>query len=160
MRAWILPTVAALALVVTGCVTVSDIERLGQIQESTFLELSAVQVEYQKKVEAALNEAALSDDARLQEIKEAAQVRNQALEEIAKLAGASVSQLVDVIERRTLATIEGVGTLTGNPLIDMLLSVLGASGLGVFGANKIRDHRRALRGEPVALTHQTPHHES
>lgn len=160
MRIWILPIVASLALIVTGCVTTSDIERLGQIQESTFLKLSTAQVEYQKKVEAALAETSLSDDARLQEIKEAAQVRNEAIEGIAKLAGTSVSQLIDVIERRTLSTIEGVGTLTGNPLIDMLLSVLGASGLGVFGANKIRDHRRALRGEPVALTHQTPHQES
>jgi len=132
-----------------GCVTTADIDALADIHQQSIQGVVEAQESYQQRVEALLADADRTEAERLAGLREAAEVRNKALEEIAKVAGTSVDQLVQLITARTQAAVEGVGTVTGNPLIDLLVNTLLAAGLGAVGADRLRDRRRLLRGEPV-----------
>lgn len=132
-----------------SCVTTADLQDLADIHEQSIEGIKVAQVEYQAKVEEILMDASKTEAERFEDLKEAADARNDAIETIAKMAGTSVEQLIAVIEARTEAAVEGVGTVTGNPLIDLLVNTVLAAGLGAAGADRIRDRRRRLRGEPV-----------
>lgn len=145
-----------LLFISVGCVTTADIDALARIHQESIAGVVEAQEEYQARVEVLLQDADRTEAERLAGLKEAAEVRNKALEEIAKVAGTSVDQLIHLITARTQAAVDGVGTVTGNPLIDLLVNTLLAAGLGAVGADRLRDRRRLLRGEPVGTaTH--PH---
>lgn len=148
MNRVVLPIAACLFLAI-GCVTTGDLQELADIHEQSIQGIKTAQVEYQSKVEDILADASKTEAERFEELKEAADTRNDAIEAIAKMAGTSVEQLIAVIEARTEAAVEGVGTVTGNPIIDLLVNTVLAAGLGAAGADRIRDRRRRLRGEPV-----------
>lgn len=148
MNRVVLPIAACLFLAI-GCVTTGDLQELADIHEQSIQGIKTAQVEYQVKVEDILADASKTEAERFEELKEAADTRNDAIEAIAKMAGTSVEQLIAVIEARTEAAVEGVGTVTGNPIIDLLVNTVLAAGLGAAGADRIRDRRRRLRGEPV-----------
>jgi hypothetical protein len=141
--------VATAVFVFMGCVTSSDLARLADIQSEAISGVVVAQEAYQERVEAILTDSSKDESERIDEIRKAAEVRNEALSELAKMAGTSVDQLVKIIQQRTQTAIEGVGTVTSNPLIDLILSVLAGAGAGIFGADKLRDKRRMARGEPV-----------
>jgi allophanate hydrolase subunit 1 len=148
MRNLIYTAIVGLFLAVS-CVTTADIDALADIHQQSIQGVVEAQESYQQRVEALLADADRTEAERLAGLREAAEVRNKALEEIAKVAGTSVDQLVQLITARTQAAVEGVGTVTGNPLIDLLVNTLLAAGLGAVGADRLRDRRRLLRGEPV-----------
>lgn len=151
MIKYILPIFACLFLVV-GCVTTGDLQELADIHGESLHGIKVAQEEYQAKLEGILADQTKSEAERYDDMREAAEARNKAIEEIAKAAGTSVDQLIAVIEARTKDAIEGVGTVTGNPLLDLFVNTLLAAGLGAAGADKIRDRRRLLRQEPVGVT--------
>lgn len=149
-------TAITLLFVSVGCVTTADIDALARIHEDSINGVVEAQEQYQARVEALLQDADRTEADRLDGLREAAEIRNKALEDIAKIAGTSVDQLIQLITARTQAAVDGVGTVTGNPLIDLLVNTLLAAGLGAVGADRLRDRRRLLRGEPVGTaTH--PH---
>ena len=53
----------------------------------------------------------------------------------------------------TVAAHQGV---TGNPLIDLVLGGVAATGTAIYGTNKMRDRKRVLRGEPVMSPYHAP----
>ena len=153
MKIWLYTAITCLFITV-GCVTTADIDTLAGIHERSIEGIVEAQDAYQRRVEELLADADRTEVERLTGLREASEVRNKALEEIAKVAGTSVDQLIQLITVRTQAAVDGVGTVTGSPLIDLLVNTLLAAGLGAVGADRLRDRRRLLRGEPVgSATH-------
>jgi len=148
MLRYILPIATGLFILV-GCVTTRDLRELADVHERSVVGLVEAQEAYQHRVEEILADQSKTDAERLESLRSASEIRNSALEEVARVAGTSVAQLVQLIEARTEAALNGVGTVTGNPLIDLLVNTLLAAGLGAAGADKLRDRRRLVRGEPV-----------
>lgn len=64
---------------------------------------------------------------------------------------ATVREVEERVEARTDAAVAAAtpAPITGNPAIDLLLGLAGTAVATGFGVNRMRDHRRALRGEPT-----------
>lgn len=128
----------AFCLLALGCVTARDLERLAEIHEDSVTGIQQTQVNYQRRIEDILADTTLSDDRRFAELRDAAKVRIESLESLAKLAGMNVEDLLRTVETRTVNAVETVGILTGNPLIDIILGSLLGVGAGAFGAKRLK----------------------
>lgn len=62
---------------------------------------------------------------------------------------ASVEAVERRVEDRTDAALASGVPITGNPAMDLLLTLGGTALATGFGVNRMRDHRRAMRGEPT-----------
>lgn len=71
--------------------------------------------------------------------------------ELMETHNASVEAVEERVEARTDAALAAATPIpiTGNPAIDLLLGLAGTAAATGFGVNKLRDRRRAMRGEPV-----------
>lgn len=121
--------ILALALLAASCVTAADLERR----------------------DAALARWQDSAQQRLEQLQSGTITRAE-YDRLAKEARGDLEgelkAVVETVKERT-AAIGEAGPITGNPLVDLIGTVLlGAAGT-YLGVNRARDHRRALRGEPV-----------
>jgi hypothetical protein len=152
---YILACVAILGLVV-ACVMPRDLVEFTDIQLEAVDRISVAQQEHQAKVEALLTDNTKTDAEIIEGLSQLSKEREAIVKAIAEETGQSVEELVQVIQDRTKKLADSAGTLTGNALVDILLTVLGAAGASTVATNSIRDKRRLVRGEPVAvqpLTH-------
>jgi hypothetical protein len=64
---------------------------------------------------------------------------------------AKVREVEDRVEARTEAAVAAAtpAPITGNPAVDILLGLAGTALATGVGVNRMRDHRRAMRGEPT-----------
>lgn len=142
---------SAAALCLWGCVTTADLVEFSDIQNEAIESIAQAQREHQDAVEALLADGTKTDEEIIEGLAQLAKEREAVVKAIAEETGQSVEELIKAIETRTKAVVGSAGTLTGNALIDLLLStLLGAAG-GAAGVNRIRDHRRLVRGEPVGV---------
>lgn len=141
---------------VPSCVTTGDLAEFTEIQQTAIDGIQVAQEEHQRKVEILLGDVTKTDSEILEGLQQISKEREAAVKAIAEQTGMSVKELIQVIEDRTKAVAGAAGTLTGNALVDLLLStLLGAVG-GAAGVNRIRDQRRLVRGEPIGTS--TPSH--
>lgn len=141
---------SASLLVLVGCVTPGDFQEFSDIQQVAITGIVEAQEQHQAKVEALLADTTKTREEVVEGLQELALERNAVIEQIAKEAGTSVQELLDLIRRRTEAVVTApAAPLTGHPIIDFLLQIAIAAGGGVVATNTIRDKRRLLRGEPV-----------
>lgn len=154
MIKYILAGVCSLGL--WACVTTADLAEFTGIQNEAIEGIAEAQREHQDAVEELLADSTKTDAEIIEGLAQLAKEREAVVKAIAEETGQSVAELLEAIENRTKAVVGSAGTLTGNALIDLLLStLLGAAG-GAAGVNRIRDNRRVARGEPVGvqpLTH-------
>ena len=148
--------VGCAALITWACVTTSDLVEFSEIQTEAIEAISEAQREHQRAVEELLADGTKTDAEILDGLAQLGKEREAVVKEIAAQTGKSVEELVQIIQERTKAVAGAAGTLTGNALVDMLLTALLGGGAAYAGVNKSRDNRRLVRGEPVGaqpLTH-------
>ena len=119
-----------LTLVITACVTPSDLRTLAAAQEDFQLEVLDV-----------LEDTTLTADEKVEKVAEAQDDLNTDIEE-----------LLALINERTTAIVKAPGALTGNGLLDLFLTGAASALAGASATNRIRDQRRLARGEPVTPT--------
>lgn len=140
-----------IALITWACVTTGDLEEFSGIQTEAIEAISEAQRDHQRKVEELLDDTTKTDAEILEGLAQLSKEREAVVKEIAEQTGKSVEELVQIIQERTKAVAGAAGTLTGNALVDMLLTALIGGGAAYAGVNKSRDNRRLVRGEPVAV---------
>lgn len=148
--------VAFIALYTWACVTTGDLQEFSTIQREAIEAVSEAQRQHQLAVEALLEDTTKTDEEILTGLAQLAKEREAVVKEIAEQTGQSVEELIQVIQDRTKAVAGAAGTLTGNALVDMLISIAVGGGAAAMGVNQIRDKRRMVRGEPTGvlpLTH-------
>ena len=117
-----------------SCVLPSDIAELRQAQS----DLAAATAADLRQLELGVITRAEFD---------ARQAELQALQE------AKVREVEDRVEARTDAAVAAAtpAPITGNVAVDLLLGLAGTALATGVGVNRMRDRRRAQRGEPIAL---------
>lgn len=143
--------IVLLAAVVVGCVTSADLQELADIHGDTVAQIQEAQVEYQASVDALLADTSLTAEERAALLDVAAKMRNESVKDITERSGASLSDLIGVVKDRT----SGLGTVTGNALIDILLSIFLGGGAGAVAVDRLRERRRVMRGEVTGITPAT-----
>ena len=126
---WLVATFL-LTFVITACVMPSDLRSLADSQET-----------YQREVTGILEDSTLTADEKVEAITDEQEV----------LSG-DIEDLLALINDRTTAIVRAPGALTGNGLLDLLLTGVASAVAGGAATNRIRDQRRLARGEPVTPT--------
>ena len=127
------------AVLLCSCVTSGDLRRIEDAQALRAAEIERAVAEYR------------SDAITGEELDKRVTAANQ---EAAK----ETRSVIEEVQERTEANIAAIknGPITGNPILDALLTAGVSAGTAYFGVNKVRDGRRRMRGEPVAPDRAAP----